>query len=829
MTNTEVFSADEFKVLEKRKEEKKITPEEFDAFTKLSKEKIAKYKEIEESMASLQWASTLTIEELLDEKIKIMKEILSNSTEGTVVGKIKDKAETAVNTVQKKAKEEWMKVIESKIPWAWKFFWSFEKLWKIWEKVSAAFDKWIMPGISAIIAWIWVLLWKWKLWGKAAEAAEIPKGWEDWKWNERTTAITLNWEKNLQNTQIPAIDIAKDSKEDLFSNLRLKWGFRLLTTLSWKEVDNNYWTNFIEEWFIDNNITYEELIMNWDATDFKKKILNKNNKEEDVSQYNKFRESLISDNVQDLLRIWLTGEVLSIILIWRKWNKENIKLKEILWEDRFNEILEMSKAGDFDYKKLRVHELATLYTYTIPIFTNGALLWVTSGFSDGVSKLMWISKDILWWVDNEIFSKKLLWRIARLDWSKLMESKDSLLWELNLTEEKDKEDFENLYDFKEYVLWESWLFDTPKLFLWVNPEYKALLQKNMNYKWVLALYWTMWWKHLEELNPINIPIVALLLHKIIWKGQLMNSFTASNYMVDFTKKYFLPKDWEEIITPDEKRIIEIYGESFIDIYIVSRMKGLLSKVWLAVDKDSLIKAWAISTWVWLTLNFTSNKITKKALAAGKLPFFMRPLKLAWWTWIIWWIALWGLWILESTEEWIQKYDVDLEKARKEKNLNKIITLMDKYEESILDFERENKAWEKIRGSLNSYNNEAPYIVFDNKIYYIALTTPDNDLWSRLLEQFGIEKDPEWKIRFENWKLYIWTASLDIESLLVWKWEEKEKGEGFLDRTSILVNDTVKLFSSEYRFNTDWVKTQNYIQIWKFKDFDISLISLWEIE
>jgi len=680
--------------------------------------------------------------------------------------------------------------------------------------------------------WIWIAVLSFFWYNKFKESLAWVKGDESWGSESGSTSeVGFTWRgeidlKRGEITEWQKLD-TKLEKTDLKDNLRLIWGFKLLTTLSRKKVDTSYGTDFLDEWFINNETTYEEFLQKWKDDDFKSKFLWKNNKTKDLLVYDKYREAICSNNVNDLLRIWLTSKIVSIILMGRNWDEKNLKLEQELWPVRFEEILTMINNNNFFYKKLRVYELALLYTYTIPTFINWMLLTVATWFSNWVKKLLNLEELRNFdWIEQDFFSEELLGKIASSWWEKEFneKSKDDLIKEWWINNPKDIEDFNKFYEFKEYIM-KGWFLDNTQL--WLNDSnYSLLIRKNMNYKWLLALYWVMWWNHLDEINPINIPIVALLIKKIIWQGELINSLTASNYLAKFLKWYFLSNDWDPIVSQDTKRIMEIYGGSLIDVYIISRMRNILAKVWIWIDKKHLLTAWATSLWAWITLNIITNKLAKQALLKWKMPFLFRTLKLTSWAWIIWWIALGTLWVIESTQDWIWDTNDDLEEATKRNDFEKVIEILDRYEESITQIERTNENNEKENVSVISYNNWAPYVVYDGKIYAIALTTARENLLDRALEVFWINKESPWKITYTDWKLQIWNQSFNINGLMSWNWEKRMEWDWSLSKLWFLINDGVKFVSEEYKFNM-WQKGTEIIKIWSKWEFDITLLPIWE--
>lgn len=824
MASIELFTPEDHEELKKTK-----SPEEYQNILKNAKEYVATEIALDKLWNK---ETTYTIQEKLTDLDSFMK---SKESGDSIVSQVQDKASEAIVQAKAAAQEEWMKIIEKAAPWAWKFFWLFDKFWQAWDKIKEA--KWFWATLSAIVASIWVLLWKWKFWWK--EEVVVDDSTEDSEWVLATAWGFIWWALSPWELQAATlednIEPTIEKKEDYFK----KGWIRLLIWLSWESLEKVTGKEKIYEGL--DTIIYEDFLEQKTEIDFRNKILLKEKDNEKlIKQYENISIALSSYKVKDLLRIWLSSDMVKNILMWKDWETENKEMKEALWGDsRFQEILKMTKEEDFNYRKLTIWELSLFYIKTIPVLTSWAVLGAFGWFYDSISSFIWWDKfNIKERVINSeqgLFSKELIKKIVEKGWwdENINKPEDKMIIELSLTDEKDKKDFKKIFEFKKYIFSKDFLNSET---LAISEEQKEILKHNIDYKHILALYWIMWWNQIGEISYINIPIVSFFLSKVMssWK-EVMDSLESANYLRRFSQKTLLSLINEEdnFLTPDQKRVIEIYKDKMMDMMISSHLNEFYWTIWFATDKEWMgrMALWAI--WAWVGATYLWNKWIKRALLKNKLPFLSKFTKNLWVAWIVGWVILWWLSIISDNSK-IDKFDKDLEKAYNNKDIEEVNRIIEEHREGLKQY---NKGLEK-EVTLVSYEWWDPYVIYNNKVYTFEIidkTGSIKESWAisyfiNALNIFPrdttIDGESIEQVSFEWNDLKLWDSIVIDFKNSIWNWETRELDENIQAK----IETAVKIVHPDYTSPFwKWKKTE-ILKIWDIDNsLMLCLMPLWELE
>lgn len=808
---------------------------------------ISKKEEIDKKLDELQWN--------IDENYNYLKWLLEKYKDDfdwkeSLLDTAKKSVEDKIEAEKSKLKEKLLQKTKD-IPIIWWLLYkalkwvdeSKEEKTEDWffEKTKKSFFWWLWGSLLSIFGWFIAYdnykeeierLWS-KLWD------ELKKWFDSMVWKtEKKPDLWKVWEVPETSFVEPTVE-KKETKEEekgLKENIDKifypAW-FRLIISLSWEKLIKE-----VSVWKISeglSEVSYNDFLDKAKNQDFKDNILWEEKENQLLKdQYDKVYESLSSKNTKDLLRIGLKAEIVEKILLWKDKNKENIKIKNEIWEERFTEILDSIKNNNFDYKKLKIKELSILYLHTIPVFTSWALSWVAD-------ELNIFAHDIIWWWSElkdtlesskwDFFSKNLLEKLLPTKTEIIWKDLDSLIAELKIVDKKDKEDLEKLVVFKNEVFTEKFL-NNKKLML--DDNTKNILSRKMDYKHIIALYGIMWWNsNLDELSPINMPIVLALLYNIIksWNN-FSDSMTASNYIKNYVKNSLLPDNWKDIFTEDEKTVMKIYGKKLLDIFIISYLEKFYSWTWLVTNKEWLRDAALISWASWVTLRYIWVKWTKKALKAWKLPFLSWYLRKAWWVWIISWLAFGWLsiiWDNEQSEHYSEKFDSDLEKAYNDVDAKRVIELIESHDKWVKEYDFD---WKKL--FLVSYEWKEPYVIYDGKIYAISVFEDTQTVeWTlRWLVPF-LERDNTYnwesikEVRVEWDEIIFWDKVITIN----FKSLQNEGLEKINLPTDTLSNLTELAKKTPFFWDsTFWWKSIEILKLWADeKGTIVGLMPIWELE
>lgn len=707
---------------------------------------------------------------------------------------------------------EWIKQENEEKKWMERFFWSM--MLKLWTAILGMF------GINKMFD-------KFKKDNKeekeeevnteAREEEEVEDSWED------ST-------RPIQENESQEESIEEEKKQDYGYIL---W-FKLLLSLSGEKLKNNVSITAIR----DNlrNKSYEEFINKKNNSDFRDSILWNDKENDDIkTQYEKVIVWLASEKTRTLLRVWLTKSRINKILMWVDWETENENLKESFWSDRFEKILKI-KDSEFDYKKLTIKELSELYIYTLPSLTNWSLHKWLESFWTVITWYIWESdeiKDKLKDTKTNIFSDNFVEKVIKNGWdlNTLKETKEELINILWLVEEKDKKDLEKLFKFKEYILWNDFL--NSKL-LWLEGDEIDLLNKKLNYKNLMALYWIMWWEKIENLNIVNLPLVVLALNKIIsYWNEASDSMVWSGLVYRFSKDLLFKNNSE--LSEDQYKVIEIYKDKVIDMLILSHLKNFYWSLWLATDKEWMQKLAAWSAILWWTWIYLWNKWIKSAIWKWKLPFLSKYLKGAWWLSVALWAVLGWLSMMDTKDDF-EKTDRDLEKAYNDKNIDEIIKVLEKQKEWLKTYQKNSEELKLI-----SYEWATPYLLIWKTIYKFAIFDKSDSVeeswildvvwWSlKWVVWMSNELSIDWKkidkITFNNWYLVLWdnVKRINFEGTFD-NWEESIVS----DNLAWKIDSIYKEIDEDSKFTWGTPKKSKVIKISDIdNEFMLWLVPQWEL-
>jgi len=720
--------------------------------------------------------------------------------------------------------------ITNKIDVKWEFVKKlWEKWWITWMIWPAIFEwvedmkaenkkeKWIDKFFGSIVI---------KFWTAILGMFGINKMYDEFKKeNEVKSNIEPQVETTIQEKQNQRpLEIAQNNQEQEKENTNYILGFNLLLSLSWQNFEDNTSNREIEKNL--SKVKYSEFKKKRNENSFIEKIT-KENKE----NYKNIANWFLSENVEILLKEWLNKERVLKIMMWIDKNEENIKLKENIWKTRFEYMLKMINADTFNYKDLTIKEISELYILTIPSISNWLVNEWIKWFSSVVSWFLSESEEIKWYIEAQkqnVFSENLIKQIIEKWWGKenLSKPKEEIIANLEITDYKDKKDFEKLYKFKDYITGD--FLENP--ILWLKPDEKDKLKTKLNYRNILALYWVMWWYEIWELSAVNLPILILTLNKIIWSWNdyLSDSMIWSQLVYRFTKKLLL-KETDTWLTSEQIKVLDIYRDKLLDILFVSHLKDFYGTLGFVIDKDWMQNLAMWLTWAWMLSTYIWNKWIQKALKKNKLPFFSSKLKIWWWIGTAFWLVLWWLSLME-TESDIEKIDKDLGEAYKKGNIKKIINIIEKQKEWLKKYKKDEKDIFLI-----TYENSTPYVIYDWKVYnFIVIDKTKSikessstvDYIISWLTSIIAEKDltKNWKniakIWFKEWKITLWenVISVDFEKTFD-NWSEVKVDESMFAHLDTLI----KAVNPDYK-STFWA--WDFKNIFKISDIPSTNFMLW---
>lgn len=804
-------------------------------------EKIEKKEEIDKKLTELEWKTedyVTYLEWLLKDKEKLKK------------------AEPEKKWIVDKAVENWKKAVIEEAEKKWSFYGKIARFFLEWtdEKAEDTFFTKVWNGMKV---WIWMaILWffgiKWISALTEAKKEEIKESvsnavtsWTEVAvsatervWESVKSAVTEKTEEikevltpgiidnKSENNTIDnnswVITEVKEDNESLKNTEYLKyfWGFNALLWLSWEKYDKD----ISKKEYMKNleNIKYEDLLKNKSNPQyflinwwFDNDILKEN--------FPSILNSLSSENTQNLLRIWLKKDSLEKILMWNNLNTPNEKIKKYIWEDRFNEILSMIKNNSYDYKKLTIKELSYFYSFTIPV-----LFWWALNFSFDIistylpENISTISNELKE-IKEEYFSQEFLQKVWSWGKEKTWESKEKLISELNFSNEKDKQDFEKLFEFKNYIIWD---FLNEK-FLNLNSEEKNIIKSELKYRHIVVLYSIMWWEKLQNVNPVNITLIIWTLLEVIKTSNSWNSNIAWNYL----NRYFMNSFWEKsFLTEDQKIVMNIYWKTFIWIHANNFQSKLSEYLWMAwITKENTWK-WALISWAWAiwTHIWTKYIIDKWIQKWGLSLVWLWARRLIKPLWIAA-VLLW--WAHFALDEWDIKneFQENLQKSYESWDVEKYISLINELENSIKTVEL-SIDWKKEKVWIIAMNWETPLIIKWKEVFTIWLyPSLAKEIWKDVTLWVY---DPNTKIDWKN----AYPINISWNKIIFWEtWIEKDLSiylssvrteKNWISKWASWFNDQLEKFWWK-RTVTEWY--WNYLKMWEVWEFWVWLVPLFTKE
>ena len=535
--------------------------------------------------------------------------------------------------------------------------------------------------------------------------------------------------------------------------------FKTLLSLSWGNLDKNQEVYYYVDWL--QNISYKNFLESYKNDDFKRNVLNlwKADEYKIGNNYELVTKWFASQNVQDLLRISLKKETLKRIFLWPKFDKENEKLKNEIWEKRFKEILEMINNDSYDYRNLTVWELSILYLYSFPAITSGALRYLWWNIINDISQLF-TGIDIKELFEDELpLNKELCQKILNFEAGKSeIINKDSKflakLWGLSNNPEAEK-DIEKLIEFKNGLnsILNAKQFD-------LNQNEKQQFLSHMNYKDILALYITTWWElNVDNMNWITLISVLMLIANTIWR---------TNNFFEKPREYWVYSKFiqsigktlvawsEDIFTKDQKTVLKIYSHKLLGIsedYVQNHM----AKVFWAVWADNFWKQeWFLLWTAWVSHYLKKGLDAKyvKAISQWKMPLWMpwigRFLVVTKWTSIAG--ALYNITLngKDLSFKWTEMLSSDLTKD------NLSVSDYSKINDKVMESNRilemniiENDKRESKKIWFSAIDWDSPTIIIDWKKYFLRII--DNSAVTKLKE--NIPFVPQGNIKDDYWRSY----------------------------------------------------------------------------
>lgn len=769
----------------------------------------------------------LYVETYKKEPEKISEEKISDTLKNTWEQSVQ-LAENAENKALDAAEEQILKKAEwlKEIPLVWDFLYDYAKdiLWETKKSLEPnpnekAWDRFIRK----MKIWFWsvILSLFWFKWIK-----EFLNTKKDWNQDDHSELDKNDWEiyKNLENfseenreedtpeKKVEVKEKISEAKENIFG--KYSWWFEFLLWSVWYERNSNTWHQSFLNWL--KNVEYKDFIENWWTEDFREN--HKINDKKLDKDYEEIRKYFASKNMKTLFKVSLKPEKVKKILLWINLDKPNEKLKKEFWEERFNKILEIIENWEFNYEKLTISELSILYINTIPLIANWSISKVKGIFWDIIpeisSEVLNIKSDPSDFFSDELIGKIILnsWWKENLEANISTESLFEKLWLKSGNEELDKknfEDLEKLVNYKDYLKTE---FLEEKA-LWLTEDEKERFKENLNYKYILSFYSITWWeKNLSELDWTNLMFLALLVAKVLWGWEAMNSASTYNYLRRFVVSI---AKWPNL-SADQKEILLIYWKRIIQSLTNPWIKEMARILWLMWIKDKET-AQVVSVWSAIASYWSFKlwwKLTAKSLSKYRWPLLWRTFNMAGWWFVLfsvftWWASLimekWDLKLDASFDELTKLYDSWLDNPD---DLEKAINLLDEKLDSSINLWKVNFEWKEQEVGISYYKDSSPLVIIDWKSYILWIyweSVPWKALWYNW--------DP---ITSNNKRLYpisIWVRNWK-KSIIFWESWVTQWIDAF----------KINLENAQKKEWWDWIDSL----IWKVSWNNNEYYDLWEI-
>ena len=692
-----------------------------------------------------------------------------------------------------------------------------------WDKIDELIGKitssaWSFPTTVAA-AWAWMVA-AWSTFkesvgangGKVLEAKEKVKN----KVDEVKEWVKSKKEK-ANNKPTVVEKLMQDKKKTIpFStwNSMLRW-------LSWITFENsNLKLNKINNILSLKSISKIKNIYSYDREkiDFLNSLKGENKLDDNEKKpFDKILKIFSDRNDSDTPRyldITMKSKYLESII------KPNDKLNESLvknieWgKTRLDEILKLSennKDNNDWWEELTYQEISILHFYSLPalwLISTWALSSVFLEMSKNIWGFLtnWINLDKIKESWNDIMSGKIItvifseddtWWINLTKWNRV----EKLFKNIKLND-KEKIQLEELIEFKDYILWK--FLNEDKLCLkW----HKETFKKNIDYKWILSLYWIMWGvKDFSSLSPTNKMTTVLWVFEVLGSGSMLtmhwvwNKTEAHSYLWNYYSE--ITNEDSKTFNEDDREIFEVYKDRFFDILAPYYLAQNSAALWFIDEHlvETMLVWWIWWTWSLLLSNHLSKKwwkvlkwwLVKTSTLNIKWGW---ALKILWWTGIIFWLGA-------ATREYYKSQKIDfseqqkeLEKALESRDFKELEKYFEKVKantkvinvdwsnEKIYYFNWPNKDWENENGVF-FYKGEAYTTwwisskkdiidIYEEKMEFSEKVLKIwKSLWSSISSSW--EWTSTWKVNID-WKSIPYSISkVDWEYLIIWEWKDTIK-------------------------------------------------------
>ena len=604
--NTEIFNQKEKEILDERKNQSKITPEQYSKLLEVEKEKIEKYVQIDNALDNLESNASLTVEQKLDKKIKLIEDFYKKEKNPKITtDKIKQKAEQKIKS--------WLDKTEKKVlDKMW-----LGKLWEVWEKISGFFDKVSKAFDKGFLVGLWVLF-------GFVKYEDIDK--KDWKGSK-------------EEKKESKVETKPETPEEYEKLKKAKnWYYK-----SWKFLVKN----LLDEQFSskDNFGTIIDNTKNTKYSDIKNLEYKKDfwwTKE----NFEKMKRNLLGEDMRVLYDNILTKENFEKL-------KENKKINKIileLWIDTKN----------FYWKNLNIEQLFSLLSI---IVSSSVIIWLKAIpwiWESVLNKIFSLKDNIPWFseiessikqeIDNfekevidkattkEILSINNIWESSSFNWE-----------EENFNSIKNKEKVKQLLNFRDFILKD--IIENNKYNLWQE----NLIKQNISFRNVLELFISFKWE--KNIDNLKSSIIYTWIIKILKKW---NDYWA--YLNNLWEE--IKKENSDILKKEEQKLLKVVLKKVIDKTWFNNLKQRAETIKDItvehVKNNKEIVAWI--AWIALVLRFTPAWRVVSVLYSLVGKKWMTILASAWvFTYFYKQLDVETKNSLLSYKEKLKEYDLDLDK------------------------------------------------------------------------------------------------------------------------------------------------------------------------
>lgn len=353
-------------------------------------------------------------------------------------------------------------------------------------------------------------------------------------------------------------------------------------------------------------------------------------------------------------------EVCELSLSWNRINNilapngvENRRLFQILWEQRAREIIRLSNVSWFELSSLTMYELSILYSESFP---NFAYMQLASSLALWIDIVGTATEEFQQMVNNSVSGKIFNFLVSHGDGTidgPLNPNYDSnflsnvLAANLGISEGEMRA----VIDFKNYILSTDFQNNTSLRLQWDTLD--AFI-RNLTYTRIIILYDILKWGRVEDINPLNFPLLILAISSIIWWNvgdNIQNTGLAEAYKWQFVRDRIIDFYGRSNLSQSERRAYEIYWEAFIylglqawaeRVYWVTRLSESIT--WISDGTMLWLSTLAMPAWGFIA----RQGIHRASPMLFRVGWWLRYL---WWVWaIIYWGVLWYEYLYENGSE-----------------------------------------------------------------------------------------------------------------------------------------------------------------------------------